>query len=434
MMTRVHRTSHPSRRRFLAGTCAAVAATSLLGCNSRDRSMRSNGIELSVMFQPDTTGVWRKLCTEFESLHPGLRVNVIEGPSQTNAREDQYVTSFLSGQSPYDLVYCDTQWVPKFAAPGWLEDLTDRWPQSQWDRFLAPSIEGSKYKGRIYRVPMDIGAGMLYYRKDLLDAAGEKPPETFDDLVRICTRLQKPPGLWGYVWQGQQYEGLVCDYLEILKGFGGDWIDPATNTVSLDAPPAIAATTFLRDCIDRYAICPPGVTTYDEELSRQIFHAGRALFHRNWPYAWTKTQVDGSPVKGKVGIARMPMTTGGGGGAHTSTLGGFGFAVSRSSPHKDHAFDLAAFLTDLPQSRQVYLATGTLMPQHEFFRTTEDPAIRAMYPVFQSAVPRPMTPQYAQASDILQRRLSAALTGLLPPTDAMTRAAEETRLLLPKHA
>ena len=397
-----------------------------------DRKEESSGgetaVELSIMFQPDSTGVWRSLCDQFERDHPGVRVNLVEGPSQTNAREDQYVTSFLSGQSPYDLVYADINWIPKFAAGGWLEDLTDRWPKEEWDRFIPGSIEGSKYKGRIYRVPLDVGAGMLFYRKDLLEAAGERPPETFDDLVRIATGLQHPGKLWGFTWQGQQYEGLACNYLEVLKGFGGDWIDPATNAVGLDSPAAVRAATFMRDCVGKYAISPPGVTTYDEELSRQLFHNGRAVFHRNWPYAWRKFQEPDSPVRGKVGIARMPMAEG---GRHASTLGGFGFAISKSSKHKAEAWELVQFLSGLPQAERVFETTGTLVAQKEFFERSVDPAIRAMYPVFESAVPRPMTAQYAQASDILQRHLSAALTGLATPEEAMREAARETRLLLP---
>jgi multiple sugar transport system substrate-binding protein len=416
------------------GRCALSLLVLILaaaaGCDRSEAGAARSAatVELTVMFAPDSTGVWRSLCAAFEKQHPHIRVNLIEGPSQTNAREDQYVTSFLSGQSPYDLVYADVHWIPKFAAGGWLEDLTDRWPTREWERFIPGAIEGSKYKGRIYRVPLEVGAGMLYYRKDLLDAAGERPPETFEDLVRIAKQLQHPNELWGYVWQGQQYEGLVCDYLEILKGFGGDWIDPSTNAVGLDQPAAIAAATFMRDCIERHGVSPPGVTTYDEEQSRQLFHAGRAVFLRNWPYAWSKSEAPDSPIRGKVGVTRMPMARG---GAHASTLGGFGFAITSSSPHKDEAWLLVQFLTELTQARRVFDATGTLIAQRTFFEADDvDPAIRQMYPAILSTVPRPMTPQYAQASDILQRHLSAALTGLATPEEAMADAARETRLLL----
>ena len=51
-------------------------------------------------------------------------------------------------------------------------------------------------------------------------------------------------------------------------------------------------------------------------------------------------------------------------------------------------------------------------------------------PILESARPRPAIPEYAQASDILQRWLSAALTGRADPAEALHRAAQETRLLL----
>jgi multiple sugar transport system substrate-binding protein len=263
----------------------------------------------------------------------------------------------------------------------------------------------------------------------LLAAANEQPPETFDDLVRISQKIQHPTNLWGYVWQGQQYEGLVCDYLEILKGFGGSWINPETNEVGLDQPAAIRATTFLRDCVGKYGISPPGVTTYEEEQSRQLFHAGSAVFHRNWPYAWGMSQAEGSPIRGKVGITRVPLAPG---GVHASTLGGWGFAVAKSSRHKEQAWLLVQFLAELPQAQLVYEKTGTLLALKSFYDDKQDPAIQQMYKVFQSAVPRPMTPQYAQASDILQRHLSAAISGAATPDQAMQDAARETRLLLPE--
>lgn len=68
-----------------------------------------------------------------------------------------------------------------------------------------------------------------------------------------------------------------------------------------------------------------------------------------------------------------------------------------------------------------------------------DPQIVAKYPhypellkISQSAVLRPPIAQYAQASDILQRYLSAALTDRLTSEQAMKAAASETRLLLKK--
>ncbi len=397
-----------------------------MGCGRGEKSAASQ-VELTVLMEPDSTGVWRQLFQEFEEQNPGIRVNGISGPAATNTREDLYATSFLSGESIYDLVFADVVWIPKFAAAGWLEDLTDRWGPEQWGQFIPGALEGSKYRGRIYRVPIQMDGGVLFYRQDLLHAAGEAPPATLDDLVRISRRLQHPDNLWGFVWQGKQYEGLTCDFLEVLTACGGFWIDPDTSEVGLERPEALAALTFLTDCIRKWDISPPGVTTYAEEESRQVFQAGRAVFLRNWSYAWPLSQREYSPLKGKVGLAPMPRTAH---GRPASALGGWGFAIASGSRHKEEAWKLCRFLTALPQIRRINAATGMQPALRRFYEESADPVQHAIYRVLQTSVPRPAVPQYAQASDILQRYVSAALTGRLGPEAALRQAARETRLLL----
>ena len=375
----------------------------------------------------DVNGDWRAFIREFEAQNPGVHINYVEGPSETNAREDLYVTSLLGGQTVYDLIFADVVWVPKFAAAGWLEDLTDRWPAERWNEFIPGALEGGKYKGRIYRVPQHIDVGMFFYRRDLLEAAHEQPPDTFDDLERIAAKLQHPEQLWGYVWQGKQYEGLICDFTEVLTGFGGFWINSDSNEVGLDRPEAIRALEWMRDAIHRAGISPPGTTAYTEEESRLVFQGGRAIFLRNWPYVWITTQQPGSAVIGKVGIKPMPSAAG---GRPAATLGGWGMCIAKSSPHKEEAWKFCEFVSAMPQVLRVQANRGSPPALKAFYENNADPAQQDIYRVMQTAVVRPRIPQYAQASDILQRYVSAALTQRVSPVDAMAGAARETRLLL----
>ena len=154
--------------------------------------------------EPDGTGVWHSLIEDFQAQHPDVRVQLIEGPPATNTREDMYATSFLSGASSYDVVYADVIWTPKFAAAGWLLDLSERLSASDRVEFLTADLNAGFYKGRLYRIPAFSDAGTLYYRKDLVPA----PPETFDELERL-SEAHKSPTRWGFLWQGKQYEGLI---------------------------------------------------------------------------------------------------------------------------------------------------------------------------------------------------------------------------------
>jgi multiple sugar transport system substrate-binding protein len=390
-------------------------------------------VTLTVLMNAGEVPTWKKLIVkDFEKLNPGIRLQIIEGPNSTDLTENLYTSAFILGESPYDLVYMDVIWTAKFAAAGWLLDLTDKFSQEDLKVFLDKDVEAGRYEGKLYRIPMRSDAGMLYYRKDLLDKLQVKPPETVGQLIRISQDLQKQKAVkWGYVWQGAQYEGLPAMFVEILQGFGGFWINPDTNEVGLDRPEAIKAVEFLKNVIE-LGISPPGVTTYREEETRRLFVSGEAAFLRNWPYVWSSANEDTSKIKGKIGIKPMvhlPDQTGG------ACLGGWGLGISTTSKHPEEALKAIQYFTSVDVQRQFTLETGSLSSRRELF---SDPQVIAKYPhypnlqkVANSAVLRPSIAQYAQASDLLQRYLNAALTNpKISPEKAMKAGATETRTLL----
>ncbi|MBF2025803.1 MAG: ABC transporter substrate-binding protein [Oscillatoriales cyanobacterium C42_A2020_001] len=376
---------------------------------------------------PPLTGIVQA----FERQNPHIRIELVEGPNATNLVEDLYTSAFLLGDSPYDLINMDIVWTPKFAAAGWLMDLSDRVKPDELARFSPVDVEGGRYEGRLYRLPMRSDVGLLYYRKDLLEAAGLQPPETFDDLMKISKILQEQDKVpWGYVWQGRQYEGAVAMFVEVLKGYGGFWIDPKTDAIGLDRPEAIQAINFLRSTINE-GISPPGVTTYQEEDTRRFFQSGQAAFLRSWPYVWTLANAEESKLRGKVGIQPMVHAAGKESGA---CLGGWGLGISKTTAHPKEAWKAVQFFTSVDPLRDFVLKEGYTPSIWQFFNDPEMVSRYNHFPQMQevvnNAVLRPPIAQYAQASDILQRYLSAALTDRMSPEEAMQRASGETRRLL----
>jgi multiple sugar transport system substrate-binding protein len=373
----------------------------------------------------------RPIIQEFEQQNPGIRLNMVEGPAASNLIEDLNTSAFLLGDSPYDLVNLDVTWTSKFAAAGWLKDLSSLISDTELTLFLPADIDGGRYNGNLYRLPWRTDAGMLYYRKDLLEQAGLQPPETFTDLMQAATVLQKKNAVqWGYVWQGRQYEGVVAMFMEVLQGNNGFWINSETKEVGLDQPPVIAALQFLVNTIQQ-GISPSGVITYQEDEPRRLFQSGNTLLMRNWPYAWTLLNAEDSPVKGKVGIKPMVHAPGYNSAA---CLGGWGWGISSTTKHPQEAWKAVRFLTSEAAQRQVSLSTGYLPSRRALY---DDPQILEKYSFFplilqvlDNAVLRPPIAQYAQTSDILQRYLSAALSGRMSSESAMQAAATETRSLL----
>ncbi|WP_413161482.1 ABC transporter substrate-binding protein [Capilliphycus salinus ALCB114379] len=416
-------------RRVFSVVGLAIATLFTIGLLGNFPTFSQESVTVRFLVQAGEATQLESFAEDFNEKNPNITLEIVKGPNNTNLVEDLYTSAFLLGDSPYDIVYMDIVWVQKFAAAGWLTDLSEWVDNDLLTPYLEGVKEGGRYQGQLYRMPLRADGGMLYYRKDLLKKVGAKPPETFEELMEISKQIQdKDLARWGFIWQGKQYEGLSAIFTEVLKGFGGFWVDPETNEVGLDRPEAIAAVEFLRQTIEE-GISPKDVTTYSEEETRLLFQSGNTAFLRNWPYV--VPLANQSEIANQFGIKPMvhlPSLKG------AACLGGWGFGISRSSNHKEEAWKVIEYFNTVDVQREYFLKTGFVPARRSLFL---DPALVSKYPhypelleVINNSVLRPPIAQYAQTSDILQRYLSAALTGSQTPEAAMQAAASETRALL----
>jgi len=132
-------------------------------------TLSQQSVTLNLLMTAPDAQPWKQgMVKDFEAKNPGIRINVIEGPNAANLLEDLYTSAFILGDSPYDLVNIDVIWTPKFAAAGWLLDLSDRISDAQLAAFSPKDVEGGRYEGNLYRIPIRSDVGMLYYREDYL--------------------------------------------------------------------------------------------------------------------------------------------------------------------------------------------------------------------------------------------------------------------------
>ena len=159
-----------------------------------------------------------------------------------------------------------------------------------------------------------------------------------------------------------------------------------------------------------------------------MFQEGRAVFMRNWPYAWSEAQRPDSPIRGKVGIAPLPTASGEPG---WGTLGGWQLAVNAhvSGPRRRAAERLIAHLTS-PEANLVlalhYARNPPRRAVYEDPRLVEaEPFIARLRDMVERARPRPVTPYYLLISDVLQSEFSAAIAGLRSPEVSLKRAQRQ---------
>ncbi|HEY9597322.1 MAG TPA: extracellular solute-binding protein, partial [Cyanophyceae cyanobacterium] len=107
---------------------------------------------ITMLLQPQDYANWKPLLQDFQSKNPDIRVNVVEGPFDTNLQENLLTSAFLLGESPYDVLNLDIVWVPKFAAAGWIQDLSDRVSPEERAQFVEGNIEGGTYQDKLYRI------------------------------------------------------------------------------------------------------------------------------------------------------------------------------------------------------------------------------------------------------------------------------------------
>jgi len=356
----------------------------------------------------------------FRRENPDVRVRSETLPNASDVAREMFLTALEGGADDFDVFAIDVVWAPEFARAGWLADLTASFPAERLrEEYLASAVEAVTLDGRIYAVPWFLDVGLLYYRTDLVPRA----PRTYAELRELArSAMARDPRLSGFLWQGRQYEGLNCNAFEAVWGHGGELLQG--GRMALDSEAARLALGWLRGTIES-GLSPRSVIASAEEETRRAFQDGRAVFLRNWPYVWAEVQQPGSAVRGKVGFAPLPSASGGPG---PGTLGGWQLAVNAHAPpwRRRAAERLVAFLTSHEAAVELALRYSRIPARRAVY---QDPRVRdgapfiaALLPVALAARPRPVTPYYALASDSIQGELSAAVAGLRPPAEALSRA------------
>lgn len=370
------------------------------------------------------------LVAQFERENPGVAVRRETLPSASDEQHQFYAINLQAQSTDFDVFALDVIWVAEFARAGWLRDLSHLLPLEARHDFFSGPMQAVTYENRIYALPWFIDAGLLYYRKDLLAAHSLSPPRTWEELIQAAAIItSREPELYGFIWQGKQYEGLVCNALEHLWSNGGEVL--REGRLVLDSAQNRAALGFMHALIADHGVSPPFVTTLTEEPAREIFGRGKAVFLRNWPYAWRLFERPGSPVQGTVGISVLPHFAG---GASAATLGGWQLGVNRYSRHPAEAERLAHFLTSAEAHKALALAYGLSPPRRSLYRdaglVAAQPFLTELYAVFEHARPRPVSASYIAISQVLQAEFSAAVTGIKSPQAALASGQRQIERIL----
>lgn len=422
-------------RRLLPCTAVTAALTLVGGCGLGASSVESGTDAkergpITYAAGKDLSGVVPSLIKRWNASHPGEEATFIELPENANSQRQMMIQNAQLKSDTYSVISLDVVWTAEFAANRWIDEI----PESAFpfDKTLGPINGTVSYRDKWFAMPYASDGAMLYYRKDLLEAAGEKPPKTWDEMREVCGKVLKGRSKMScYSGQFEKYEGLTVNFSEAVHSAGGKVTD-ADGNPHLDTPEAKRGLDNLVKGF-RDGMMPENAITFMEEPGRRAFEQGKLLFYRQWPYSYSVSNKKsaGNEAAGKFSVAPIPGEKGPG----ASSLGGHNLALSASARNKATALDFMRFMTS-EQSSRMNLSKGSLAPVYgELY---DDPKLVRRFPwlpVLKKSIvgaePRPRVVRYGDTTTAIQDQAYAALTGKKSSAAALRTLQRQLRELAP---
>jgi multiple sugar transport system substrate-binding protein len=364
---------------------------------------------------------------EVAKQYPNITVEFQTTPLQAGAWHDTYVTWFMSQDSKVDLLGVGAYWTAEFGEAEWLMPLDDKVDPDLLKQLNPSYLDAHSYNGKLYGLgPWWGGIGGLYYRADLLDQYGFKPPKTYDELVKICKTIQADmPEMTGWTWPAMNDTVLVNRWTEFLTGFGGKFFND-DGTSAVNSKEAVAALTFMKSLIDE-GISPEEITTWKEEDSQTRFVNGQSIFHsgRQDLMFWLDNP-EQSKVVDKWGWVKNPAKPA---GKSAGFYEGWAFSINKFTDVPDAALKVLEIMFSFEVQKLFNLSQGPLQAHMDVYTDADvlanNPNMEIIEKVADSATPPLPSSDYVEVSDVLTSYIHSVLTGQTDPKSALDAAAKD---------
>lgn len=390
-------------------------------------------ISIAVESIEDRTELLNRQIEEFENQNPNVSVETFLIPSYPGSTYKFYGTFVVTNKKEPTIFTLDFSWIEEFSP--FLLTIEDGYDYFEMNKFLPPVIEAVKVNEEIKAIPYHLEPGLLYYRKDLLDKYGYRPPKSWNELYEMAQYISVREGIYGFAWEGARYEGLTTFFLEVLYSFGGQIFeeDKFVLTSQENKNKAIEALELMKSFIDD-ELSPKGVTTYREEECRNIFQNGEAVFMRNLSYVWHLVNSPDSNIKGKVGFVPLPKTNYV--ENNVSVLEGKALAINPNATKEEieAAKSFIKFLLNSNNQAQLFAFLNFMPVKREIFDNSlisqTDPTLLEFELILENLELKPKSPIYTEISFVIQNNVYDALAGRVSVEKAVTDMINQIEFLI----
>jgi len=364
--------------------------------------------------------IYNRIFDEFRRTHPHIKLRV----EKVTREYEQKMLIRQAGRVAPDVVFMYPMALASYASRGAFVDLIpliEADPNVDLSDYYKPMIDAFTYQGKVYGLPKDASAPVLFYNREMFDREGVEYPNpswTRDDFLRAAKKLTKTNDKGRRI----QFGTSGIDWIELVWQNGGEIFSPDMKHCLLDNPEAIEAIQWKADLTCRYHVAPTPLE-YGDVSAADLFETGRiGMFEQIYPivaefrakcdFAWD--------------IALLPM----GKFNRLSPCSGSAFAITSQCKHPKEAFEFIKFMTGMEgmlRLAPVELASYKAVAKRpEFLDPTTLPENKqAAIDVMDHARPIPQTPGWNEIMTIIGNELDLVWRG-------KKTAAEACRSLVPK--
>lgn len=323
--------------------------------------------------------ILRPILSEFEKENPDIKVDFMHIPQ--NYFQKIHLL-FASNTAP-DVIFINNQYLPVYANAGLLEEIN-----VASGKFYPQALGALSWEGKLYAIPRDVSNLVVFYNKNLFDEQKIPYPSSnwsMEDFLKTAKNLT------GNGKFGVSFEEDPLFYLPYLMSNGGGFLpDEINKKESQDA------INFYADLRKKYHVAPlksesASATSAQMFLQKRLgmYISGRWMvpkFREAAEFDWD--------------IVQFPKGTKG----SVTALDASGWAVSKSSKHKDEAFRLVDYLVE---NVGKFCQSGLIVPAQKSVSSCiidgqKPQNSRVFLDVIQTSKPTPVTVDYREILDELK--------------------------------
>lgn len=394
-----------------------------------------NNKKTNIYFADNITPAHRQIIANFNSKYgEDFQIVPVDLPFSkfnTNERKELLARTLRNRNNRIDLFAVDQIWMLRFAK--WVEPLSRYFSKSELNEILPQALETCYEDNVLIGVPLHIDVGLMYYRKDLLHQfidqnlvnSGLHGSFTWTQFMSLTQRGQK--GKATYVFQGDNYEGLFVNVLEIFAGLGEQFI--------IDGKINILHPSFKKSCLHLQELInkkrsPKEVTIFNESEGYRYAFKNDIPFFRGWPSLLQEIEnyPEAVNIKSNLGITSLPHFKG---HPPVSLIGGWNLMVSKNSTKKNQVIKFLKYILS-SEGQEILMKTAGYLPvrseMYEMKKYLEyNPNLNQFKEILTRGVHRPTHSEYTQISSIITPYIHMALAGEVNIDEALQDAIEELR-------